>query len=77
MIDDRAANWAQTHLHFHVTPFFIWKEEMLVRTQISLLLVSYNHLHYIKPHACQHKGQKDAVLQLCDVMRLMMLCACM
>ncbi len=27
MIDDRAANWApanwaQTHLHFHVTPFF-------------------------------------------------------
>jgi hypothetical protein len=37
MIDDRAANWAQTHLHFHVTPFFIWKEEMLVRTQISLL----------------------------------------
>jgi hypothetical protein len=27
-------------------------------------LVSYNHLCYIKPHACQHKGQKDALLQL-------------
>jgi hypothetical protein len=37
MIDDRAANWAQTHLHFHVTPFFIWKEETLLRMQISLL----------------------------------------
>jgi hypothetical protein len=37
MIDDRAANWAQTHLHFHVMPFFIWKEETLVRMQISLL----------------------------------------
>jgi hypothetical protein len=23
MIDDRTANWAQTHLHFHATPFFL------------------------------------------------------
>jgi hypothetical protein len=27
MIDDRAANWAQTHLHFHATPFFHLEEK--------------------------------------------------
>jgi hypothetical protein len=40
-------------------------------------LVSYNHLCYIKPHACQHKGQKDALLHLRTMMWLMMECACM
>jgi hypothetical protein len=37
MTDDRTANWAQTHLQFHATPFFFWKQERLVRMQ-SLLL---------------------------------------
>jgi hypothetical protein len=71
MIDDRASNWAQTHLHFHAIPFFHLEGRnacknanfTVVFPKIAYL-VPYNHLHYIKPHACLHKGQKDALLHL-------------
>jgi hypothetical protein len=76
MIDDRAANWAQTHLHFHLEGRNACKNAnfTVVFPKIACL-VSYNHLCYIKPHDCQHKGQKDALLHLSAMMQLMMLCA--
>ncbi len=37
MIDDRAANWAQTPFIFMLHLFFSRKEETLLRMQISLL----------------------------------------
>ncbi len=83
MIDDRTANWAQTHLQFHATFFLLEARKACKNAKFAVVfpkiayLVSYNHLCYINPHDCQHKGQKDALLHLCAVMRLMMLCACM